>query len=199
MQQVAALPYRPSGNSTVPTNAPLPNDAEVDYDNLIIADMRVKGYTWEEVSEKTGLAIETCRNKWQSIRHHWLKKRLSLVDGYMHEELHKLEQLEAEYWRSYRASSQIVEYSIIDEKQGKLEKRHEVQAGDPRYLDGILKCMQDRAKRLGLYKMEKAASELADTVRTVIELPEGTDNARIIGAVADAIQQLHQPETATIG
>jgi len=196
--EIQKLEYKPSGNKSPlgKTTDDIPHAAEWEYDNLMIADMKVKGYTWDEIAQKVHLDPDTVYKKWMSIKSHWRKRRLAIVDEYFDIELNKLQALEDEYWRSYRASINVIHYELNSEDGLVQAKEGILNPGDPRYLDGVLKCMGDRAKRLGLYKTEQAVGELADTVRTVLELPTGEDNARTISAIADAIEHIRSTENA---
>lgn len=188
VEELHALPYVPEpehGGAVAHVN-----DAEIEYDNLIVAELKVKGYKDAEIAALTGLSAVTVSKKWSSILAHWRKKRLQLVDTYENQELFKLDQLESEYWQSFRQSKKGVELvDVSDSAQNGGQKYVLIETpGDARYLDGVLKVMQDRAKRLGLYDAERKLGALADAATRIITLPEGA-SAADIAAIANYIER----------
>jgi hypothetical protein len=94
-----------------------------------------------------------------AIRKDWRAAACRDYDTKLAEELARLARIEAEAWAGWEQSKQDAEtrYAGSD----KTWKRTEGQAGDPRFLERLCWCVEQRLKLLGAYAKEpfKSASE----------------------------------------
>lgn len=91
------------------------------------------------------------------IRRHWLASTLRDFDAAKAQELAKIDAAERAYWDGWQRSQQPREVSLTEATEGgpdgpkrKASMRREGQAGDPRFLDGVLACVRQRCAILGL-------------------------------------------------
>lgn len=145
-------------------------------DLLFCSNLFLRGYSYREISQK--LNEENARNgmgytismqmiHWdiQQMLIEWKRERMDNIDDYVTQELRKLDKMEAELWESWERSKNVkrreknrlgvnpcevpndgdcTEYCEYE------EMTKEESAGDPRFLDLLLKVQQRRAKMLGI-------------------------------------------------
>lgn len=91
------------------------------------------------------------------IRGNWLAQASEAVEERVAIELAKIDNLESEYWRGWERSQKDSVITTVSEKDDSSDKTVKTypQTGDPRYLDGILKCVERRCKLFGLDRPAK--------------------------------------------
>lgn len=90
-------------------------------------ELYLKGKTQQEIADELGVSRSQIEYDLNQIRHRWSTQTVYNLDQYKAKELAKLDALEREHWQAWEASED-----------------------DPRFLDGVLKCIERRAKLLGL-------------------------------------------------
>jgi hypothetical protein len=90
------------------------------------------------------------------LNERWLASATIAFDVYASQQLAKLNLMEWEYWQAWLASKADDETSMSKQKglsdEGKevwVRKRR--QCGNPAFLDGVMNCVRERCKLLGLY------------------------------------------------
>jgi hypothetical protein len=143
--------------------AKLRTKGEREHDMLLISELFTKGKSFREiafeVNQQHGRNIThvTVFNDVKHILEVWKKDREKLIDYHKTIELEKINRLEKTYWEAWEKSIQSVKKSEV-KKHGspqsvdKVEKRdfEETGQGDPRYLDGVQWCIEQRCKILGI-------------------------------------------------
>lgn len=121
-----------------------------------VGGMLLRGYRPVEIAESLGVSVQQVYADIRMISAIW-KESIRVDVGEMRvRELAKLDEVEREYWRAWEAScrsGRVVKtrrYRGDGEKVVGGEVREEVGAGDPRYLDGIARCIAQRCKILGI-------------------------------------------------
>lgn len=95
------------------------------------------------------------------IRAQWLASTLRDFDALKAEQLAKIDQIEIEAWSAWERSKQPREITVTEATEGrqagrKATVRREGQAGDPRFLERIQKCIDQRCQILGIGAMQEA-------------------------------------------
>lgn len=129
----------------------------------IIAREYLKGRLQAEIAADLVLSLATVKRDLAKVRQGWLDSALRDFDALKAEQLAKIDAVEAEAWtmwarsceRRVRTSTQEIEASRYpgcnkrtDDEQG---------AGEPRYLQIALQCVERRSKLLGLDAPQKIA------------------------------------------
>ncbi len=142
-----------------------------------VADLYLEGFTQPEIAARVGISqsqvsrdLKFCSKKWQ-------EEAKEAIEEIKAKDLVKLDRLERKYHIGWRRSieKQKTDRTKTSVSDGKLttessseEKTH---IGDPRFLDGVLKCLTRRAEILGYDAPSKKAVDLSGDL--VIErLPE---------------------------
>jgi len=136
---------------------------EREHDKQLIAELFTKGKSFREIAAEVNqlhgrnITHVTIFNDVKDLLNDWKKDRDKLIDYHKTIELEKINRLEKTYWEAWEKSIQGVKKSEV-KKHGspssvdKIEKRdsEETGLGDPRYLDGVQWCIEQRCKILGI-------------------------------------------------
>ena len=141
---------------------------EREQDLNLIAELYTKGRSYREiafeVSQKHGRTIthQTVSNEVKKLLKEWEGTRSELIDHQKYIELAKIDRLEKTYWDGYDKSCQPVKKSTTKKKGSPtlisdVEKtdNEETRIGDPRFLDGIKWCIEQRCKIFGINAPQK--------------------------------------------
>jgi len=142
-------------------SAPKRSHFQLQKDRQAIADWYCQGLTQAAISERINadpergytLTQQTISNDLRAIQAEWLKSSIRDFDEMRAQELAKIDRLEREYWRGWERSCEDAE---TVRKEGpasgveKIVKTEKGQAGDPRFLSGVERCIERRCKLLGL-------------------------------------------------
>lgn len=132
---------------------------QIQRDRQRIADWYCQGLTQADIAERLNagrdftLSQQTISNDLRAIQKEWLESSLRDFDEMRAEQLGKIDRLEREYWRGWERSCEDAE---TVRKEGpasgveKIVKTEKGQAGDPRFLSGVERCIERRCKLLGL-------------------------------------------------
>jgi hypothetical protein len=143
------------------------------------AHLYLTGHTLRQIADDIGVAYASAANYMRILEKRWKERSESDYALHKAKEIAKLDKLEATYWEAWNRSldeSKKIE-RIIEPRRNKdgqeslVQKRQKVNTeettGDPRFLDGVFKCIDRRIKMLGLDAAE----------RDMMEKRGGSDNA----------------------
>lgn len=136
---------------------------EREYDLQLITELFCKGRSFREIAAEVNqlhgrnITHQTVFNEVKQMLRSWKKDREKLIDYHKTIELEKINRLEKTYWDAWEKSVQGHKRSEV-KKHGspsnvdKVEKRdfEETTIGDPRFLDGVQWCIEQRCKILGI-------------------------------------------------
>lgn len=158
---------------------------EITRDRVTIAQLRLQGLSQYSIANKLNVSRDVVRYDLAAIEAEWKKSALIDFDGAKAQELARIDNLERTYWdaweRSMRGRSKTIQRQTSRTgKKGKaalttasVEKQELY--GDPRFLDGIKWCVEQRCKIFGLYAVSdnagKAPGVPAGNLAAVVYLP----------------------------
>lgn len=140
------------------------NEYEIQKDDKLISELYLKGYSYRKIAEI--IAADTSREYTLShvqIGHDvkrmlasWKEAREANIDEWVTGELEKLAKLEQTYWEAWEKT--VKDWTKVSVKNGDKggqkfseDTMTDVKMfGDPRYLQGIERCIQKRCELLGL-------------------------------------------------
>lgn len=137
-----------------------------------VAARYVRGQTQWEIARAFEVDQKTISNDLAAIRKAWLAEAVRSIDEIKARELAKIDAAEAEAWKAWTKSQENAEVlrAKIRGTNQETEKISKGQAGDPRFLEIILKCVQRRCEILGV--CETKDSKPSDYVPvTFVEIP----------------------------
>lgn len=131
-------------------------------DRAKVARLYLTKRTINQIAEEIGRSRITVMADLKVVREQWLAASLEAIDTRKAEELAKIDRIELAAWEGYERSIKLREVTRTVLEQGglggqktKAESRKEMLIGDPRWLDRIAWCVEQRVKILGVYAPTK--------------------------------------------
>ena len=165
--------------------------AQREADLLEISRMYVRGVTQLEIAAALEVSQQQISYDFQELQRRWAKASMVIISEAKGKELAKLDALEREYWEAWARSREHKESrttEMSNETEAQLEMfppekviilpgtkvtiRQEGQCGDPRYLEGILRCVAKRAEILGLDAPKKFSGPDGKPVEFILKLAD---------------------------
>lgn len=118
-----------------------------------IAGLYARGFTQLKIGEMVGCTQQQVSLDLKRIRQKWLESTLRDFNEAKAQELAKIDQAERQAWRGWTRSlrdAETVKVTEEGEDAGKRVVTTKGQAGDPRFIELVLKCIERRCKLLGL-------------------------------------------------
>lgn len=120
-----------------------------------IGAMYLSGKYQSEIAQIIGVTQQQVSADLAALRKIWQASAMRDFDAAKAEELEKIDRAEREYWLGWERSQEDAVVSLAEVKTGdkpgrKRSRRREGQCGDPRFLDGVLRCVERRCAILGL-------------------------------------------------
>ena len=179
--------------------APKRTKGQRERDLVFIEPLYAQGLPMRKIAELLGddedhdytLSVVTIKKDIDKIVERWREKCIIGVDRLKAAELVKLNQVEQEAWSGWAKSQKDKVKEFEEEKTGTKESgsrsytSREGQAGDPRFLDVVGRCIEKRCKILGLDAPITVEGEL--TVRSLSDLTKAAALADTIDATATVI------------
>ncbi len=138
-----------------------------DADRVDVARMYLERRTIDEIARTISRNRKTVMTDLRFLEAEWLKTADRLTSARKAEELARIDRIELLAWEGYYRSMETREITKTVLEQGglggqrtKAESRKESLIGDPRWLDKISWCVEQRAKILGLYAPTKSEGKV---------------------------------------
>lgn len=158
------------------------------HDRREIARLRRRGWSVPDIAEKLKLTEMQVRKDLRRLREEWKKRAAVDVQAERQAMLDQLDDIMREAWAAWERSQEAKETTteertgLVETKDGtpaltKRTHRIEGQVGHPRFLEIIERCLERRAKLLGLDAPQKFVG--MDEDGNEIELSEEEKIARI--------------------
>lgn len=126
----------------------------------LTAELYLKGWTQRRIAERIGVSRQQITYDLRKLYDLWRESAVRNFDEHRARELAAVTHLEATYWAAWEKSeARSVEGKTAD--------------GDPRYLQGVERCIERRCKLLGLDAPDKI--EIQDKTLEVIPPPPPDD------------------------
>ena len=153
--------------------------------------------TQAEIGRHLGLSRQQVGYDLAAVRREWLRCAVADFDARRAEELARVDRLGREYWDAWEASKRERQTSTTEQttdadgERLRAGIRKAEQTGDPRYLYGVERCIEQRAKLLGLHAPVEARLTGRDggPLAAVVAAVEMTDDERA-AAVANLLARV---------
>lgn len=135
-------------------NTPI-QQAAIDKRRSEVAYLYCRGWPQHRLAAKFGVSRQAITRDLMVIRAEWRRVMLDSFDKLKSEQLAKIDAVEIEAYRGWRRSLKNAErtrkkaVSDGDSKRSEAETLSEGQAGDPRFLQIIMSCIERRCKLIG--------------------------------------------------
>jgi len=145
------------------------NDSEEQREKQLaeVASRYVRGMSQWKIGQELGVTQQQISYDLKIIRQRWLESSIRDFDEARAIEVAKIDDMEREFRAAWVRSQQVKQVTHSRRKEGKDASteagvRKEEQAGDPRFADGVLKCIHMRCELLGLNAARKISVLDAD-------------------------------------
>lgn len=133
--------------------------------------------TQTDMAATLGVSRTTIGRYLGELRDAWQKSALMDFAEARKRELAKIEQLEAEYWASWKQSlgederetESLPGADSDDREHNKLNRKERAPAGNPRYLQGVQWCIDKRCEILGINAAKKVESGVQITFSELVK------------------------------
>jgi hypothetical protein len=156
-------------------------------DRVTIAELYLKGWSQSRIAEYLELDQSTICRELKKIKRAWKAEAVRDYDLHVDEQLRRLAMLETAHWEAWERSQTVKEQSLSEklaeaasggDSKTKVQRRTETRIGDPRFLEGLLKCNQERSKLLDLYPSANSDQTTAEmNLKTYLSDLETASNA----------------------
>ena len=132
-----------------------------------VARLYVHGLPQWKIGEQLGITQQQVSYDLKIVRQRWLESSIRDFDEARAIEVAKIDDCEREFRAAWERSQRVKQITNSKKKEGlgastEASVRKEEQAGDPRFVDGILKCVHMRCELMGLNAAKKISVLDAD-------------------------------------
>lgn len=163
-----------------------------EYDLYEIAELYLKGKPQQAIADHLAqnrdytVTQQTISRDIATIQQRWLDSSLTDYNAAKAQELARIDNLERVYWEQFEASkAQTIRRKVSKRDGSVIEVSQDVSnnTGDPRFLQGVMSCIEKRIKILGL----DAPTKMDTTTQNLnVDLNElSTDQLKRIAAGED--------------
>lgn len=131
-------------------------------DRATVAQMYLEKRSIDQIAQAIGRNRKTVMTDLAYLEKRWFEAADRLTAVRKAEELARIDSIEFHAWEGYYRSIKIREQTktVLEDghlgRKSKAETRKEELVGDPRWLDKVCWCVEQRAKILGLYAPAKS-------------------------------------------
>lgn len=120
-----------------------------------VAHLYIQGAYQADIARQLGVTQQQISKDLRTLQAQWRGSALRDFDEAKGLELQRIDAIEREAWQAWERSKQPREVTLTEQSEGekvsrKASVRREGQAGDPRFLERIQKCIEQRCDILGL-------------------------------------------------
>lgn len=127
-----------------------------------VAEYYLKGTPQYKIADILKCSQSQVSRDLKQLSKKWLESSLMNIDEIKARELAKVDRAELEYWKGWERSMSIQTKKRVkksdraggEHKEQSLEEIRSV--GDPRFIDGVLRCIKQRSEILGIEAARKA-------------------------------------------
>ena len=129
---------------------------QIEDDRREIASLYLQGKTQQVIADRLHMTRQMVGYDLKAIQRRWREDTARELDADKARELAKIDELERTYWAAWESSLEQRETTATarteagDSIRTTGQMKRESQGGNPVYLQGVMSCMQRRARLLGL-------------------------------------------------
>lgn len=146
---------------------------------LTVESLYLSGHSQADIGREIGVSQQQVSKYLRVLQKAWLERLGSDVEATKSRELARIDRLEREYWTAWTKSQEDSETSVEESGSGPLgpTSKHSLtrkgQVGDPRFLQGVMQCVEMRLKIIGGFapiKQEHSGPNGGPVAITMIEV-----------------------------
>ena len=146
-----------------------------------VAALYLEGYRQTQIAEQLGVNQSVVSRDLAAVKDRWLESALFDFDAIRARELARIDRIEIAAWEGWRRSCEKAVTETIKDKPGGRETglRRVAQAGDPRFLDQVQKCIAQRCNLLGFSPDMPNAGPAASAGQSVADVLRAMEAATL--------------------
>jgi len=134
-----------------------------------VARYYLKGRPQTWIARKLGVSQPTVSRDLEAVRKRWLAEMVKNLDAVKVRELARIDEIEVSYWRAWERSigkhTRTTETLSGDEIE--VSETTETLVGDPRFLAGVMACVERRCRIFGLDAPKRLDAKVSVPVKVV--------------------------------
>lgn len=158
---------------------------EVAENRAKVAELVLKGLNPKDIANEIGISTAMVISDIHAISQQWSNAPIIFknLDTFRIKELKKLDIIEKELWEQWEISKAGKRTTMVRTtfRGDTTEDTEEFSGGDPKYIDGILRCMDQRAKILGLNQPKKVENKVEITDNNAMDV-----RGEVLAAIEEA-------------
>lgn len=123
-----------------------------------VIKLYIQRWTQSEIASHLGVSQVCIHKDIKAIQKEWRDANLEQLSEMKFEELQRIDLLERQAWEGYMESKTYTKVVQVggrkDKRPSQVRQTNETGGGDPRFLQIISRCIEQRAKLLGLNEPE---------------------------------------------
>jgi hypothetical protein len=144
-----------------------------------VGALYVTGRLQADIARELGISQPQVSHDLKAIQREWLASSIRDFDLIKAEQLAKIDAVELAAWGAWERSCQQREITVQEVVEGeqrtqKVSIRKEKQVGDPRFLERIQKCIDQRCDILGISTSTETAKALGSGLASLLGMAQGT-------------------------
>jgi DNA-binding CsgD family transcriptional regulator len=157
---------------------------EITHRRSRVLDMYLRGRSQSEIAIALSVHQATVSRDLKALEREWATLNQANLTMWRNRELARLDAFERQCWMSWRASigerrkSRSKTRRDLDGRPVWIETvvTREQSPGDPQYLDGVMWCIEQRCKLLGLYAPTRVEAHVPTRVCIIEQIVEAAPN-----------------------
>jgi hypothetical protein len=144
-----------------------------------VAALYLSGKYQSEIARLIGVSQQQVSHDLQAVQRAWLASSIRDFDAAKAEQLAKIDAVERAAWGAWERSVEPRDVVMTKEVSGDFPRtetttRREQPVGDPRFLERIQKCIEQRCDILGLSTATEAAKAVSTGLAALLAQAKGT-------------------------
>ena len=155
--------------------APRRSRAQLARDRKLIASLYLQGFLQHDIAEAVGLSQTTVCRDLQTLHRQWLADAAEDYKAIIAKQLAKIDEMERQYYIGWiRSTCEVVKNLTWDKRAGEwvleVTEFPDVREGNPRFLDGVRECINQRMKLIDKLSPEDVGPDMIIKVIGGIDL-----------------------------
>lgn len=139
-----------------------------------VGTLYLQGFFQSEIAQRLGVTQQQISYDLKQLHQRWYHASVEDIAARKALELQKIEVIEREAWAAWERSKKPREVTITEASEGahpgrKATMRKEGQAGDPRFLAEIGRCVDRRVALLGIGAREEALKQVGQGLAALLD------------------------------
>jgi predicted transcriptional regulator len=170
---------------------------QIQSDRAKIASFMLRGYSQKQIADEMKMTEAMVSREVKELRKDWAESAKIDMNEALGQELARIDQIEKEAWEAWEESKKPTkreQQSVTEGQAQKVSIVKNYRTGDPRYMNIITWCVEQRSRLLGLVKNKVTGN--IDLTTDGKPLPAPVNNVNLIITQIKAWEESMKGETS---